>query len=138
MSVRVGEPPWFCTECRQERTKEDFPVRYENGEIVISPRCRYCLSDHGEPERDDLANEASSRSLSVRQILAVARASCVVCGSKRDLAIDHIVPLSQGGTNAVSNLQVLCEIHHLEKHSDDPKVTRLIRSHASSRKAIED
>jgi 5-methylcytosine-specific restriction endonuclease McrA len=138
MSVRVGEKPWFCTECRQERTEADFPVLYENGEVVISPRCRYCLAEHGEPEWDDLGNETSSRSLSVRQILAAARASCAVCGSKKDLAVDHIVPLSQGGTNAISNLQVLCEIHHMEKHADNPKVAKLIGSHASRRKAVED
>ncbi len=138
MSLRVGEEPWFCTECRQERTEADFPVRYLNGEVYISPRCRYCLTEHGEPEWDDLGNETSSRSLSVRQILAVAGASCAVCGSKRDLAIDHIVQLSHGGTNAISNLQVLCEIHHIEKHADDPKLTRLIGSRTSRRKAMED
>ncbi len=134
MSLRVGDQPWVCTQCRQERTEEDFPVRYLNGELYISARCRYCLTEHGEPEWDDLSGETQTRSLSVRQILAVAGASCVVCGSKRDLAIDHIVPISQGGTNAVSNLQVLCEIHHLEKHADDPRLARLISSDNSRRK----
>ncbi len=135
MSLRVGDQPWVCTQCRQERLEEDFPVQYLNGEVYISARCRYCLTEHGEPEWDDLGRETQTRSLSVRQILAVAGASCAVCGSKRDLAIDHVVPLSQGGTNAVSNLQVLCEGHHLEKHADDPRLARLIGSHASRRKA---
>src|SRR3989442_5328086 len=138
MSLRVGEQPWRCTECQVERREEDFPLRYLNGEVVISPRCRYCLTEHGEPDWDDLGNEASSRSLSVRQILAVARASCVVCESKRNLAIDHIVPLSQGGTNAISNLQVLCEVHHIEKHADDPILTKLMAGQASRRKAMAD
>jgi 5-methylcytosine-specific restriction endonuclease McrA len=135
MSLRVGDQPWVCTQCRQERNEEDFPVRYLNGELYISARCRDCLTERGEPEWDDLGRETQTRSLSVRQILAVAGASCVVCGSKRDLAIDHIVPLSQGGTSVVSNLQVLCEIHHLEKHADDPKLARLISSGQSRRKA---
>ena len=138
MGLRVGEQPWRCTECQVERKEEDFPLRYLNGEVYVSPRCRYCLSQHGEPDWDDLGNETSSRGLSVRQILAVAKASCVVCGSKRDLAIDHIVPLSQGGTNATTNLQVLYETHHMEKHADDPKLTKLMERHASRRKALED
>lgn len=33
---------------------------------------------------------------------------CKACGTNRNLTIDHIIPLSKGGTNAVSNLQALC------------------------------
>lgn len=43
-------------------------------------------------------------------------ATCVCCGffphTERDsglLEIDHIVPFARGGTNAIDNLQVLCE-----------------------------
>jgi 5-methylcytosine-specific restriction endonuclease McrA len=134
MSLRVGEQPWVCSQCRQERTESDFPVRYLNGEVYISARCKYCMIEQGEPESDDVASETPTRSLSVRQILAVAGASCGVCGNKQDLAVDHIVPLSQGGTNALSNLQILCETHHLEKHADDPRLARLIGSRSSRSK----
>ena len=33
---------------------------------------------------------------------------CNRCGNISDLTIDHIVPLSKGGTNETSNLQILC------------------------------
>lgn len=33
---------------------------------------------------------------------------CVGCRSMRDLTVDHIVPLSRGGTDALANLQFLC------------------------------
>lgn len=34
--------------------------------------------------------------------------SCVLCGSDKDLTIDHIRPRSKGGTNALDNLQTMC------------------------------
>jgi hypothetical protein len=34
--------------------------------------------------------------------------ACVKCGSKEDITIDHIVPVSQGGSSRYGNLQTLC------------------------------
>jgi 5-methylcytosine-specific restriction endonuclease McrA len=34
---------------------------------------------------------------------------CVCCGSKDRITIDHIVPLSVGGTDTIDNIQPLCK-----------------------------
>jgi 5-methylcytosine-specific restriction endonuclease McrA len=41
-------------------------------------------------------------------VLRQAGGRCEQCGRRRRLAVDHIVPISAGGTHHLSNLQALC------------------------------
>lgn len=45
---------------------------------------------------------------------------CTVCGSRKVLQAHHIVPLSRGGTNRLTNLQLLCSRCHEGKHGGQP------------------
>lgn len=40
---------------------------------------------------------------------------CVMCHSKEDLVIDHIVAISRGGINTIDNVQPLCRGCNLKK-----------------------
>lgn len=40
---------------------------------------------------------------------------CLSCGNKNDLQVDHIIPVSKGGTSHISNLQPLCGKCNREK-----------------------
>jgi len=42
---------------------------------------------------------------------------CSYCGSPNELTIDHIVPLSQGGSNRVDNLTVAYRRCNTSKHN---------------------
>ena len=43
------------------------------------------------------------------EILKRDGALCAVCGSTKELEIDHILPVCEGGTNVEDNLRVLCK-----------------------------
>ena len=41
-------------------------------------------------------------------LLLAANYKCQKCGSTNKLGIDHVIPLSLGGTNTKDNAQILC------------------------------
>lgn len=42
---------------------------------------------------------------------------CLACGSKRRIEMDHVIPLSQGGMNLITNIQPLCKKCNRSKHT---------------------
>lgn len=45
----------------------------------------------------------------ILSVLATYGELCLKCGSTKNIEIDHVVPLSRGGTNLFDNLQPLCK-----------------------------
>ncbi len=72
---------------------------------------RYCNPnpESATPSRDRIPDET--------QIFVWNRdgGACVNCGSRENLAFDHIIPHSLGGSNSRRNLQLLCDTCNLKK-----------------------
>jgi len=55
-----------------------------------------------------------------RMVLERDGGSCTDCGSTENLTVDHIVPLSRGGTSIPANLVTLCEQCNVRKGNHIP------------------
>ena len=51
---------------------------------------------------------------------------CVNCGVNRQLTVDHVVPLSKGGKNRISNMVTLCRPCNFDK-ADGTALYRPVR-----------
>ena len=58
----------------------------------------------------------------IRALMESQRGKCVYCrcNIRKTFQVDHIVPVSAGGANDKTNLQLLCKTCNLDKRAKDP------------------
>lgn len=60
---------------------------------------------------------------------------CAHCGAEYDLTLDHKVARAHGGTNEISNLQMLCTGCNFEKGQTEQLVSEALRLGSDRRQA---
>jgi|TARA_Y100000052_G_scaffold24512_1_gene27125 5-methylcytosine-specific restriction protein A len=60
-----------------------------------------------------------------KALIKKAQRNCVLCNAEGNasnpLQVDHIIPISKGGTHAIYNLRVLCKACHIKRRGIDHK-----------------
>lgn len=105
-----GQPPgrYVCAECGKEFTTRRW---YGNPKRFCTERCARSESNRlCQHKRRMLAREdGGATAIELRAKRAEANGRCHWCGVKTDhLTIDHIIPVSRGGTNEIGNLTFAC------------------------------
>jgi hypothetical protein len=70
-----------------------------------------------EPRENQIPSDDSRHvSSEVKKIVwARDHGRCVLCGSRKKIHYDHIIPFSKGGSNTVENIRILCQDCNLRK-----------------------
>jgi 5-methylcytosine-specific restriction endonuclease McrA len=71
------------------------------------PHRRIAKTLQYQARRAVFGNGKQSVEESILNTLGV-EAKCNFCGTEEELCVDHMTPLSRGGTNTLDNLQILC------------------------------
>lgn len=101
-------------EMRKRRNEAQAAYKKKNAEAVRSWNRARKARKRGAPGRHTAKQ--------IQCLFAMQRGRCAACG--RSIAgeyhADHIVALARGGSNDISNIQLLCPPCNLEKHAKDP------------------
>lgn len=102
----------YCKECNRAANKKS----YEKHRKKRLEKMRRRRAENPLIRRVDKINgRARKRGLpgriSVKDYVSILEEygqRCLKCGSENNIVLDHIVPLGEGGSNTVDNLQPLC------------------------------
>lgn len=109
----AGFPEW-------NRIYADDPYVLDRGEAGGRPWAAFQVTTYRRQLAKAKAAARKPQNFSAAQrraLLRSARHQCQRCGSGEKLEVDHIVPVSHGGTDAEHNGMVLCRECHREKSS---------------------
>ena len=104
----------YCIKCKRIRQYENKSRAWK-----LKPEHYRAKSIEHQQNRRARKHGATSTHLD-RQFLDVLKLECdccVYCYSNEKLTIDHIVPLSRGGTNEMNNLVLACKSCNSAKHN---------------------
>lgn len=109
-----GKHSW-CRKCLIS-TKREYRKKYPD-------RDKKGKSERMAKRRARLANVISGNIPSKEYLLNKQNGMCAYCKCKGKNVVwhlDHIIPISKGGSNTINNVQILCMSCNLKKNDKDP------------------
>lgn len=82
---------------------------------------RYISDKNSYKQKRQQANSYTARKKIREKVFDINGRICIKCKSRKNLTLDHIVPVSKGGENYISNLQVLCKSCNSKKNNKENK-----------------
>lgn len=126
----------------QERQRKRRSDNYE-AVIAIERASRERRSEFQRPRKNERQIKRSrviaerSFEISEKEVARLYASACMECGSDESPSIDHIIPLSRGGSHSIGNLTTLCRKCNSSKGSKTLVEWRKHKALASKEKGCE-
>lgn len=102
--VLKGKP--ICFHCYLELIPSIYQMAGAGDGGMIHILYQQCLSStHNRKNRKQITNYKKM----LNKLLHKYNFTCVYCGAKKKLTVDHIIPVSRNGTDDINNLQIACK-----------------------------
>lgn len=100
-----------ATHADEDTAARSIVALLNGGYIVTAGPGYYTIPEHVEAQAPAPKPANPRRPISTRKALQVFDRDgyvCKACGTSQGLTVDHIFPVSKGGSNDLDNLQTLC------------------------------
>ena len=132
--IEKNQVVWMCEcDCGNKTTATTNELNSENKiscgcakknrEVIRSERKRIITRANCHKRRSLIMNSSGTHTYNqIKELIVKQRNRCANCESsiKRYYEIDHISPLSKGGSNDILNIQLLCKSCNCKKNNIDP------------------
>jgi 5-methylcytosine-specific restriction endonuclease McrA len=99
----------------EEEYEEFFEVHDLEKEMTDHAAGKAQLDRQDPTDYQDPSHPAYITPVVRRKVWIRNKGQCAACGSRKDLQYDYIVAISEGGSNTLDNLQLLCKTCNQEK-----------------------
>jgi len=128
-----------CAQTKPDTTEYFSPYTMPSGKPSRRGTCKPCMSERAKRhhrERPDLRKASLDRrrdrrrgakgshtNADIAQLKRKLKGKCFYCGVvlQANCTVDHMTPLSRGGTNWPSNLTLACKTCNFDKHAKTAK-----------------
>jgi len=120
---KVNATKAIWREKNKEKMREYYrQYRLANPEKTKAAMSKWAKNNPAQPRESAAKRRAQKANngvftISKKEIVKLYASACYYCGSHNKMTMDHVIPISRGGTHGIGNLVPACQSCNFSKHN---------------------